>query len=400
MTKVSKVINKVYKQYNIHQYPVYILNISVNTGFKLNDNLMLTFSDAYDVNVTPDKRKVFFQDEMSIVEFMEKALGNLWDPSLRSFIMNNSESYSSGFDSQEHSQKSNSLNSQESLKENARMTKEQLKILQKIANRDDDSTQPPSQSESSKGTPNDDSDEEYQFESKESNESEDFASSQSSTEETTENNIPIEKFTPTLKIVNSKRSTKKDKKPMNKRRGDILSYFTVQSSKESSSSDDESSVVEKSESKKTSKQKIEVVEILSSEDNSYEEKPRKQSTEKITKKRTDQELTVPFNMDQLITFYKDTKKRSKQQNNSPKTKKKFTAKISKATNQKCEEELRKVISKQDFKEMEVCGQFNLGFIICRLEKDLFILDQHACDEKYNFEQLQKTTVMNTQPLIT
>jgi DNA mismatch repair protein PMS2 len=35
-----------------------------------------------------------------------------------------------------------------------------------------------------------------------------------------------------------------------------------------------------------------------------------------------------------------------------------------------------------------CEQFNLGFIIARIGADVFILDQHACDEKYNFETLQ------------
>lgn len=28
-------------------------------------------------------------------------------------------------------------------------------------------------------------------------------------------------------------------------------------------------------------------------------------------------------------------------------------------------------------------------------KDLFILDQHACDEKFNFETLSQTTEINT-----
>jgi len=41
--------------------------------------------------------------------------------------------------------------------------------------------------------------------------------------------------------------------------------------------------------------------------------------------------------------------------------------------------------------MEVVGQFNLGFIVAKLNKDLFIVDQHAADEKYNFETLQRTT---------
>jgi DNA mismatch repair protein PMS2 len=48
---------------------------------------------------------------------------------------------------------------------------------------------------------------------------------------------------------------------------------------------------------------------------------------------------------------------------------------------------------------QVLGQFNLGFIICRLRRDLFILDQHACEEKYNFETLQRTTQMHQQKLI-
>ncbi|CAN0536845.1 unnamed protein product [Scytosiphon promiscuus] len=49
--------------------------------------------------------------------------------------------------------------------------------------------------------------------------------------------------------------------------------------------------------------------------------------------------------------------------------------------------------------MRVVGQFNLGFAICLLGSDLFILDQHACDEKYNFEVLQKTTTIHQQPLV-
>ena len=31
--------------------------------------------------------------------------------------------------------------------------------------------------------------------------------------------------------------------------------------------------------------------------------------------------------------------------------------------------------------------------------DLFILDQHACDEKFNFENFSRTTVIESQDLI-
>lgn len=49
--------------------------------------------------------------------------------------------------------------------------------------------------------------------------------------------------------------------------------------------------------------------------------------------------------------------------------------------------------------MEVVGQFNNSFIVCRLGDDLYILDQHACNEKYNYEQLMNDTRINGQRLI-
>jgi DNA mismatch repair ATPase MutL len=81
-----------------------------------------------------------------------------------------------------------------------------------------------------------------------------------------------------------------------------------------------------------------------------------------------------------------------------------------------ERALARVIEKSDFLRMDVMGQFNLGFIVARRRKgvvtppsgqqngagsgsdDLFIIDQHASDEKYNFETLQQTTVIKSQKL--
>jgi DNA mismatch repair ATPase MutL len=57
------------------------------------------------------------------------------------------------------------------------------------------------------------------------------------------------------------------------------------------------------------------------------------------------------------------------------------------------------IDKADFTRMEVLGQFNKGFIISRLLDDMYIIDQHASDEKCRFEMLQRNTVLRTQPLI-
>ncbi|XP_024432698.2 mismatch repair endonuclease PMS2 isoform X2 [Desmodus rotundus] len=88
-----------------------------------------------------------------------------------------------------------------------------------------------------------------------------------------------------------------------------------------------------------------------------------------------------------------------QQRGSEQNYRKFRAKICPGENQAAEEELRKEISKTMFAEMEVIGQFNLGFIITRLGADIFIVDQHATDEKYNFETLQQHTVLQGQRLL-
>ena len=65
-----------------------------------------------------------------------------------------------------------------------------------------------------------------------------------------------------------------------------------------------------------------------------------------------------------------------------------------------EERLSLTVSKADFGAMHILGQFNLGFILAtRNNADLFIIDQHASDEKYNFERLQATTVVQNQRLV-
>ncbi|CAK7269250.1 ATP-binding mismatch repair protein [Sporothrix epigloea] len=79
-----------------------------------------------------------------------------------------------------------------------------------------------------------------------------------------------------------------------------------------------------------------------------------------------------------------------------------------------EAKLALTISKDDFAKMRIVGQFNLGFILAvreassqkgpedkigNLDDELFIIDQHASDEKYNFERLQASTVVQSQRLV-
>ena len=64
-----------------------------------------------------------------------------------------------------------------------------------------------------------------------------------------------------------------------------------------------------------------------------------------------------------------------------------------------ENELDRCITKEDFLKMKVIGQFNKGFIVSQLDNELFIVDQHAADEIYNFEMLQRDGKMDKQRLL-
>lgn len=78
-----------------------------------------------------------------------------------------------------------------------------------------------------------------------------------------------------------------------------------------------------------------------------------------------------------------------------------------------EARLSLTVGKEDFSRMRVVGQFNLGFILAfrprkslmddsvvsAVDDELFIIDQHASDEKFNFERLQSSTVVQNQPLV-
>lgn len=57
------------------------------------------------------------------------------------------------------------------------------------------------------------------------------------------------------------------------------------------------------------------------------------------------------------------------------------------------------LTKGDFSKMEIIGQFNLGFLVCKLNEHMFVVDQHAADEKSRYEFNWKNTKIQTQPLL-
>ncbi|NWJ03899.1 PMS2 endonuclease, partial [Crypturellus undulatus] len=114
----------------------------------------------------------------------------------------------------------------------------------------------------------------------------------------------------------------------------------------------------------------------------------------VKKKTVTLEFSMKILAEKVKKVIEQQKKRTETRNY-----RRFKAKISPGENKVAEDELRKEISKEMFAKMDIIGQFNLGFIIAKLNSDLFIIDQHATDEKYNFEMLQQHTVLQGQKLI-
>ena len=72
LLKISKVINHTYHKYNNKQYPFVFLNLKLN-------------QECADVNVTPDKRKIFFTQEQLILATVKSNMQRKWENSQGKF---------------------------------------------------------------------------------------------------------------------------------------------------------------------------------------------------------------------------------------------------------------------------------------------------------------------------
>ena len=79
LPKVVKLSNELYKSSNAKQYPIVIMNIIMAT-------------ESYDVNVTPDKRKIFFSDECRLMTSLREAMEKIYSRGQCSYEVNGIES--------------------------------------------------------------------------------------------------------------------------------------------------------------------------------------------------------------------------------------------------------------------------------------------------------------------
>nr|ATL75354.1 DNA mismatch repair protein PMS2 [Diachasma muliebre] len=114
-----------------------------------------------------------------------------------------------------------------------------------------------------------------------------------------------------------------------------------------------------------------------------------------TEKLPDIDMEINF---KSIKAAVELKRRRREQRRNEDVEIKYRAEID-AKSADAERELQKGLTTESFAKMKIIGQFNLGFIIAQLDGDLFIIDQHATDEKYRFEKLSNETKLKTQKLI-
>ena len=135
----------------------------------------------------------------------------------------------------------------------------------------------------------------------------------------------------------------------------------------------------------------------------------------IRSEATGADISLKFNIDRVKQIWADRPKKDRGgRRESASEKVLVDAGVTTENDEKAVDALSRVIEKDDFATMDIVGQFNLGFIVVRRRKiivsndndndpdemdDLFIVDQHAADEKYNFETLQSTTVIQSQKLL-
>jgi DNA mismatch repair protein PMS2 len=315
--KIAKAINSIYKQYNMNQYPIYVINLCMQT-------------ESYDVNVTPDKRKVFLENETLVVEFIMDVIGKFYSPESRTLSKNTT--------------------------------------LYKIPVIHTTPIEPESIIQSSKENTN--------LVNKNSKKRKLDYSSDSSSEEEIEYKKPskIRKLiirSPAKKPIISMQDITQESK-----------HSHAQHCHCSHHSDEEvqhNKKIVTTEEKSIENNNIQIILDSDIEKSSVEEEP----------------LFINISTDEVIKRFKSITGSSSSQNSTTNT---FSVNMNEG-NKACEAELSKKLSKSDFANMRVIGQFNKGFIITELDRNLFIIDQHASDEKYNYEDLLANTKMNTQPLI-
>ncbi|XP_048408017.1 mismatch repair endonuclease PMS2 isoform X2 [Stegostoma tigrinum] len=424
--KVSKLVNEVYHMYNRHQYPFVALNISVN-------------SESVDVNVTPDKRQILLQEEMLLLAILKTSLIQMYDSNVNKLDVN---------DKFQNPGISENVPKAISLKSSV-PTKQQLPAMQSYADKEKyvgiaKLREAYSLHRSPLCGPKSNKQEDFPVQRKLHNfftscklsspqpdcrtehipvsgkpkqMEQNFVDSESGTDSAKGCTRPPSEFDCNMPETNT------SSKPTGSSDNAVSLPNMLQNDSEAGKGEEElktemtgrvSELAEKTGSAENcsrlladscshscATQGAKRMKVGSPcLDDSLSSGPGTFQTSEIDTpvEMNKKFVKLPFSMALLSLRMKLVHEQQTLQKEAQRCRR-FRAQISPEDNQVAEAELKKEISKDRFSSMEIIGQFNLGFIITKLDSDLFIVDQHATDEKYNFEMLQQHTVLQSQKLI-
>ncbi|XP_029311677.1 LOW QUALITY PROTEIN: mismatch repair endonuclease PMS2 [Cottoperca gobio] len=405
--KVTKLVNEVYHMYNRHQYPFVALNIAVA-------------SECVDVNVTPDKRQIFLQEEKLLLAILKSSLVNMYEAGVNKISMNYTLKPSIKTDMcQDVPSNENMPEPGGDVEHATRCSKSSLNLagLKAAFSSYHNSGNKSSGGKAANGGP---------------------------TQKTLQSFFKDTVKPPTCNpsAASPLKATRDDAKrsPAGKSVLDGFRYGKMSCSEADSEEDSSVSSRDVAVPEFSSPETVGVTnETVEATSDSVHTAPELSQTEPCTSnedcpmspdaKRARKEephspaehesnafsnsslavdapvcrqkrtVALQFSLQELAGKVKRLQDLQKQRAGDDLLYRRFRAKINPGENQSAEEELKKEISKDMFKEMEIIGQFNLGFIITKLNSDVFMIDQHASDEKYNFEMLQQHTVLQGQKLI-
>ncbi|XP_037133703.1 mismatch repair endonuclease PMS2 isoform X2 [Syngnathus acus] len=392
--KVTKLVNEVYHMYNRHQYPFVALNIEVA-------------SECVDVNVTPDKRQILLQEEKLLLAILKSCLISMFEAGVNKISLNNTLIPSSATASKQSEE--NMFESGDNTRLVTESPKSSLNLADlKAAFSNYHNSNSGVKSNLSKAANN-------------SPAQKNIKSFFKDTGKTSCN--PGGKSPLTLKC-NLKTGSSAGRSVLDGFRygkghdsKDIAPYSLDIPSPDSQNCDPHSPAFDVEEPIIKKEAPTETTEVL--QESYLQIEPTAESEcrslspdlKRARKENPDCAVDAPislqkravslyFSLQDLTGKIKRLQDRKQKEKNSEELQyRRFRAKINPGESQCAEAELKKEISKDMFKQMEIVGQFNLGFIITKLNSDIFMIDQHATDEKYNFEMLQQHTVLQGQKLI-
>lgn len=350
LAKVMKLVNEIYRQFNMNQYPFVYLNILID-------------KKHIDVNVTPDKRQVFLDNEKLVLAVLKSTLLDLFKHLPSNYTMQN-------------------LNIPKFKKETPLAPT--TKGLKRLSSQDNETSIQTSLLKCYGKKPK-----------KCDSVVLDIKVPKESTCEVTTEKDEDYKYIKNCINTSGTDMTRDDQSKDCRNeienvqtREDIIINETLVQSKTSNKSNNTIPI----------KNKIDIHNSITKDDNTIQHTKGKEEKEIDIALKSDKIVVLNTSLDVIEqNIQKKLQNRNKELEDSLLVK--FRSAINPDSNAQAEAELDKQITKNKFKKMKIIGQFNLAFIITQLESDLFIIDQHATDEKYNFEQLQMNTNLETQILV-